>query len=151
MKTLPWYGVALLLLGVSAAVRADQLFMVRSVQAFPEAMTTLQGAVVAHGYKVARVQRVDIGLTGSGFETDKYRIVFFAKADEVRDLTERYPQLIPYLPWPITIFAEGEETLLVTSNPAELTALSSSPELQQVFARWSSDIRAILEDVRSAE
>lgn len=142
---------AVFLLCLSGAVSADQLFMVRSAQSFPEAMTTLQGAIVAHGYKVARVQRVDIGLTGSGFETDKYRIVFFAKAEEVRDLSARYPQLIPYLPWPITIFAEGEETLLVSSNPAELTALADNAELQQVFARWSADMRAILEEVRSAE
>lgn len=151
MKTLLARAGALALLCMSVTVNADELFMVRSTQAFPEAMTTLQGAIVAHGYKVARVQRVDIGLTDSGFATDKYRIVFFGKPEQVRELTERYPQMIPYLPWPITIFAEGEETLLVTSNPAALTALASTAELQQVFARWSGDIRAILEEVRNAD
>ncbi len=34
---------------------------------FPEAMNALQSAIAEEGYKVSRVQRVDIGLTGSGY------------------------------------------------------------------------------------
>lgn len=144
-------GVAVVLWAMSAASQADELFMVRSGQSFPEAMSTLQQAITDHGYTLARVQRVDIGLTGSGFQTDKYRIVFFGKPEEIRRLSRLYPQLIPYLPLQLTIFAEGEETLVVTANPVELRALASGPELEELFRRWSSDIRAILEDVRNAE
>ncbi len=136
---------------LSLSVHADQLFMVRSTQPFPEAMAELQSSISAHGYKVSRVQRVDVGLTGSGFQTDKYRIVFFGKPEEVRDLTRRYPELIPYLPWPVTIFAEGEETLVVAANPSELRALDTNEEMHQLLQRWTSDIRSILEDVRNAE
>lgn len=135
-------------LGWSAAASADELFMVRSSHAFPETMATLQEVITRHGYTVSRVQRVDIGLTDSGFTTDMYRLVFFAKPDELRDLSQRYPHLIPYLPWPVTIFAEGEETLLVTANPAELHALAHNDELKQLFRRWSVEFRAILEEVR---
>lgn len=138
-------------LGLSASATAEQLFMVRSSHAFPETMTTLQEVIARHGYTVARVQRVDIGLTQSGFETDMYRLVFLGKPEEVRDLAQRYPELIPYLPWPITLFAEGEETVLVTGNPAELHALAHNDELKQVFQRWSRDLRAILEAVRKGE
>lgn len=139
----------LLWLGLSAAATADELFMVRSSHAFPETMATLQEVIVRHGYTVSRVQRVDIGLTDSGFKTDMYRLVFFAKPGELRDLSQRYPHMIPYLPWPITIFAEGEETLLVTANPAELHALAVDDELKQVFQRWSVEFRSILEEVRT--
>lgn len=135
-------------LGWSAAALADELFMVRSSHAFPETMATLQEVITRHGYTVSRVQRVDIGLTDSGFTTDMYRLVFFAKPDELRELSQRYPHLIPYLPWPVTIFAEGEETLLVTANPAELHALAHNDELKQLFRRWSVEFRAILEEVR---
>jgi uncharacterized protein (DUF302 family) len=143
--------LVLLVLGVTSVSRADELFMVRSSHAFPETMATLQEVIARHGYTVSRVQRVDIGLTDSGFKTDMYRLVFFARPDELRDLSQRYPQLIPYLPWPITIFAEGEETLLVTANPAELHALADNAELQQLFQRWSVEFRAILEEVRKGE
>lgn len=141
----------LLWLGLSTAATADELFMVRSSHAFPETMATLQEVIVRHGYTVSRVQRVDIGLTDSGFKTDMYRLVFFAKPAELRDLSQRYPHLIPYLPWPVTIFAEGEETLLVTANPAELHALAHNDELKQLFQRWSVEFRAILEEVRIGE
>lgn len=150
MRWRAWMASIGLLLA-AASVQAEQLIMVRSTQSFPEAMSVLQSAITAHGYKVSRVQRVDVGLTGNGFKTDKYRIVFFGKPEEVRNLTRRYPQLIPYLPWPITIFAEGEETLVVTANPADLRALDTTPELHAVLQRWHNDIRSILEDVRNAE
>ena len=142
MRWRAWMASIGLLLA-AASVQAEQLIMVRSTQSFPEAMSVLQSAITAHGYKVSRVQRVDVGLTGNGFKTDKYRIVFFGKPEEVRNLTRRYPQLIPYLPWPITIFAEGEETLVVTANPADLRALDTTPELHAVLQRWHNDIRSI--------
>ncbi len=143
--------LVLLCVGLTSVSHADELFMVRSSHAFPETMATLQEVISRHGYTVSRVQRVDIGLTDSGFKTDMYRLVFFARPDELRDLSQRYPQLIPYLPWPITIFAEGEETLLVTANPAELHALAHNDELKHLFRRWSTEFRAILEEVRKGE
>lgn len=140
----------LLLLALALPAQADQLLMARSGQAFPEAMLTLQTAVGDQGYTVSRVQRVDIGLTASGFETDKYRIVFFGVPEEVRRLTAEYPDLIPYLPLKMTIFAEGDETLVVATNPQVLAGVVDAPELGPVFERWQRDIHAILDKVRDA-
>jgi len=56
------------------------------------------GTIRDHGYAISRVQRVGIGFTGMGYKTDKYRIVFFGKIDEVRNLAEKESQMIPYLP-----------------------------------------------------
>jgi len=140
--------LALLLLLVTAGVRADDMMMVRSSLAFEEAMLALQHAIVEHGYTVSRVQRVDIGLTASGYQTDKYRIVFLGKLDEVRELTARYPQLIPYLPIKVTIFAEGEETLVATFDPSLFRELVPDSEARFLFMRWKNDLHSILEDVR---
>ena len=63
---------------------ATDLIMARSHEKFPEAMLTLQESIAAHGYTVSRVQRIDIGLTGMGYKTDKYRIVFAGKIDYPR-------------------------------------------------------------------
>jgi uncharacterized protein (DUF302 family) len=140
----------LLLLALSAPVQAgnDQLLMMRSLQGFPETMLALQQGIVAHGYTVSRVQRVDIGLTSSGFTTDKYRIVFFGKPEEVRRLSARYPQLIPYLPLMITLFAEGEETLLTTFDPELLTTLAPDEPFRQQAMQWRHDIIAIFDALR---
>ncbi|MEN8169890.1 MAG: DUF302 domain-containing protein [Pseudomonadota bacterium] len=142
--------LALLLLATSHPLQAgnDQLLMMRSVQGFPETMLALQKSISEYGYTVSRVQRVDIGLTSSGFATDKYRIVFFGKLEEVRQLSAKYPQLIPYLPLKITLFAEQDETVLTTFDPGLLTVLAPDEHFRQQTMRWRSDIIAIFDELR---
>lgn len=142
--------IALLAL-FSGPTAAEQLLMARSTQAFPEAMLTLQNAIGAHGYTVSRVQRVDIGLTSSGFKTDKYRVVFFGKPEEIRSLSAAHPELIPYLPLKATIFAERDQAVVVTANPAEFSDFVRDPQVRRVLLRWRHDLRAILDEVRNAQ
>ncbi|MBU1190920.1 MAG: DUF302 domain-containing protein [Gammaproteobacteria bacterium] len=139
---------ALLLCVLSAGTYAEDMLMIRSRAAFEESMLLLQQAISEQGYALSRVQRVDIGLSEFGYKTDKYRVVFFGKPEEIRDLSARYPELIPYLPLQIAIFAEADETLLVAANPVQLSAAYADPELDKRFAQWEQDMRAILEKVR---
>lgn len=136
---------------VAATSHAEDLLMVRSQQAFPEAMITLQNSIGHHGYTLSRVQRVDVGLTKSGFKTDKYRVVFFGKKDEIDRLVARHPELIPYLPLQFAIFAEDQQTLVVASNPERFVDIFPDSDLKPVFQRWSSDMHSMLDDVRNAE
>lgn len=139
-----WMAALLLALAWGGA-RADQLIMVRVARAFPETMNSLQLAIRDQGYQVSRVQRVDVGLTASGFETAEYRLVFFGKSAEIRELATSHPQLIPYLPLQIVIFAEGDDTLVLTASPRQLAALYPDPALRARFDRWEQDVRAVLD------
>lgn len=141
---------ALVMITLSLPLQAgnDRLLMMRSPQSFPEAMLALQKTIGEYGYTISRVQRVDIGLTSSGFATDKYRIVFFGKPEEVRRLSAEHPQLIPYLPLKITLFAEQEETLISTFDPTLLIALAADEEFRSQAMRWRSDIIAIFDELR---
>ncbi|MFQ5642803.1 MAG: hypothetical protein ACE5FQ_03795 [Thiogranum sp.] len=141
----------LLALLVSPLLAAQDLFMVRSQLPFPEAMSMLQHSIGESGFRISRVQRVDIGLTKSGYKTDKYRIVFFGDLDELHEVSERHPNLIPYLPLKIAIFAENGETLLLASSFKHLRPFYTSADLMQKFDRWEASIREILERVRVAE
>lgn len=125
----------------------DRLRMVRTTQNFPEAMLQLQEVIKQHGYTVSRVQRIDIGLTTFGYETDKYRVVFYGKPEQVRRMSDEYPQLIPYLPLKIAIFAEQEDTLLVASSPLQLLE-SDQPELNRVLKTWTVDLQSIMDTMR---
>lgn len=145
--TLP--ALLLLYFTVPAMAAPQPLMMVRSTQSFPEAMLSLQTAIKNQGYTVSRVQRVDIGLTGSGYQTDKYRVVFLGKASEIHSLTKKYPELIPYLPWKIVIFAEQDETLVVTHDPLNFTGFFPGDDLKGTFTRWHKDLRTILDNVRA--
>ena len=141
---------AMLLMQLPRLAVAEDMIMTRSVLAFPEAMLALQESISAHGYTVSRVQRIDIGLTGMGYKTDKYRVVFAGKIDEIRELTSKAPQLTPYLPPKISIFAEGDQTILVTINPKEYAAIAGDAVDPVFFDRWESDLRSIFYDVNTA-
>jgi uncharacterized protein (DUF302 family) len=138
------------LLSMSALALAEEIVITRSVLAFPEAMLALQESISAHGYTVSRVQRIDIGLTGMGYKTDKYRIVFAGKIDEIRELTKKAPQLAAYLPPKISIFAEGDQTVLVTINPRLYAEIAGDGIDPIIFAHWESDLRSIFHDVNMA-
>jgi uncharacterized protein (DUF302 family) len=132
----------------STAIYAEGLLLVRT-QAEPESiMVSLQTALYGYGYKVAHIQKCDGGLQGMGYETDYYKVVFFGKPEEIRKLTKKYPQLLPYLPLKIAIFAENNDTLLTVVNPAELVDFFEDQEVKTQLRRWSNDIKAILSEVR---
>lgn len=140
-----------IILTFTNSLLADGLFMVRSNLAFPEAMTVLQNSLIKHGYKISRVQRVDVGLTKNKYKTDKYRVVFYGKAREVGEIANKYPDFIPYLPLKIAIFAEGEQTLLVATNPDEYERMYKEPGMSSYFKRWKTDLRSVLKDVVTAK
>jgi hypothetical protein len=124
--------------------QAEEIVMARSTLAFPEAMLALQESIREHGYTLSRVQRVDIGLTGMGY-------MFAAKPEEIRYLIEKAPQLIPYLPPKISIFAEGEQTIIATAHPKLYAEIAGDDIDPVLFERWTNDLLSILHDVRMAE
>ena len=143
--------VALLAFPWPALLHADGLVMVRTSLKFPEAMLALQGSISEHGYTVSRVQRVDVGLTGMGYQTDMYRIVFAGKYEEIREICDKVPELVAYMPPKISIFAEGDQTILVTPHPSLYAGIAGDRLDPVMFHRWASDLESILHDVRMAE
>lgn len=150
IRKFPVMVFAWLLLQLTPAA-AEDMVMARSVLPFPEAMLALQESIRDHGYTVSRVQRVDIGLTGMGYKTDKYRLVFAGKLEEIRMLTEKVPELIPYLPPKISIFAERGQTILVTAHPKLYAGIAGDAVDPVIFDRWANDLHSIFHDVRVAE
>lgn len=134
-----------LLLVLPAVSAGEELLMARISRPFPEAMNALQETIRANGYTVSRVQRVDVGLTSSGFQTAEYRIVFYGRPDELNSLANSHVELIPYLPLNIVIFAEGDDTIVLTTNPRQLGEFFDKPELRKIFNRWEQDTRALFD------
>ena len=133
------------------SAQADELMIVRSAQNFEEAMSTLQAAIAAQGYKVTKMQRVDVGLEAKGYKTDRYRVVFYGKPGEVEALVAQHPDLVPYLPLSVAIFAEEGNTILATARPGLLKQFYPAPALKPVFERWEKDLTAIFDTVRETK
>lgn len=142
--------VLFIAVGCSFNVQAEDLIMARSKQKFPEAMLTFQTSIKDHGYQVTRVQRIDVGLTAKGYKTDKYRVVFLGKTDEIQYLVKKYPAMIAFMPAKASIYAEGGQTLLVTANPRILANMVDDKD-KVIFYRWENDVRSVFEEFRVAE
>ena len=151
MNTMIRYLLVFMLCSFSSLLFADDMLMVRTKQTFPEAMLTLQTSIKEHGYAITRVQRIDIGLTGMGYKTDKYRVVFVGKPDEIQYLIDKYPVLAAYMPPQISIFAEQGDTVLVTANPMIYAEMITDSADKVLFQRWESDVYSVFDDIRNAE
>ncbi len=146
MKLFSFLVISLLL----STSQAEELMMARTKQSFPEAMLKLQETIIDMGYKISRIQRIDIGLTKSGYQTDKYRIVFFATAKDVAEISEKYPHLVPYIPWKIAIFAEQQDTLLVSADPMQFSN-KKYPGADKYLLKWKNDTHKIMQILRKSE
>jgi len=111
-------------------------------------MEEVQSLLQEYGYAVAHTQRCDGGLTDFGYKTDFYRVIFFGKIDEVRAISEKQPELVPFVPLKILVFAESGETVIVSLDPHTLSRHFENPELQTQLSRWRSDIISILDELR---
>ncbi len=151
MRALTQYVLSLVLISITVPLLAGDLLMVRTKQAFPEAMLALQTSVKEHGYQITRVQRIDIGLTGMGYKTDKYRVVFVGKPEEIQYLVDKYPVLAAYMPPQISIFAEHGETVFITANPNIYADMIDNEKDKVLFKRWESDVYSVFDDLRNAE
>ena len=121
---------------------ADEFLTTRLELNFPEAMMKLQTILKEEGYTLSRVQKVDEGLKKNGYDSDKYRVVFYGRGDEGKFLSKNHPELIPYLPLKIAIFAENEHTLLIATNPEVI--VNNPPEILKIkLQSWKSDLQRI--------
>lgn len=135
---------------VFGSAQTEELIMARIKLNFPEAMLKLQETLRQQNYTVSRVQRVDIGLTNSGYSTDKYRLVFFSTEKQIAEISQKFPHLIPYIPLKIAIFAEQEDTLLMTTNPLFLKH-KDYPAAASYLVKWKKDIDIIFRLMRKDE
>ena len=141
------FPMAVLLL-VSAGVGAENMIMARVPMHAELVIEYVNSSVEEHGYTIAHTQLCDGGMTDFGYKSDLYRVVFFGKIAEVRMISERYPELVSYLPLKIAVIAEKDETLLTVLNPEALAPFFGDQELQIQFGRWHSDLISIFDDVR---
>jgi len=136
--------VAILLLVAGTLATCDNIENAHTRNDFPEVMLTLQTNIQARGYQVSRVQKIDMGMKQAGYAIDEYRVVFFAKPDEVKTILEEYPEFASFLPLSITIYRDGDMTRLVGMPFALPKAHASEQKLETMITRWEKDTTDII-------
>ncbi len=146
-----YLAIGLLIFMTSLAAHAENILMTRSYQSFNVVLQAAKASLEGHGYTVAHEQRCDGGLKNFGYQTDYYRVIFFGKPDEVRYLSNTYPEFIPYLPLKLAVFAEGDQMLAVSFNPEIYGRFFPQEELKIQFARWKADLDSVMADLREIQ
>ncbi len=149
MRAMLFSLLAWLLLSAEGTQAGDKWLTVRVAQAFDPTLEQVQEVLGKHDFTVAHIQKCDGGLHHMGYETDNYKIVFFGRLEEVRELSKAYPELIPLFPFKLAVYAEGNDTILSVLNPAELApVLHADKDLQIRLIAWEKDFRTVLSEMR---
>ena len=150
MNALKRFAVVLFLIqAVALPAKAEGLMMVRSPLSFEDALNSLEIAIQDRGYAVTRLQQVNENLAKRAYKSDMYRVVFFGKLNEIRSLAASHPDLIPFLPLHITLFAEGNDTIILCAPPRNLEKWYPDPKLKPYFEHWEHDMSAIMDRMRN--
>jgi len=128
--------------------QANDLMMARSKLPFSLAETQLKAQIEAHGYTISSAKRIDIDLVAIGMSKGAYRVIQFGKPAEIKRLTTDFPEMIPFLPLQVVIFAEWEETIFVTLSPAFYSKIAPQSDLVPIYTRWAQDLGSILNMMR---
>lgn len=150
MILLKRFIIASLLLLISGIVHAENMITLRIDDSYENVMTSVKVKLNEYGYHVAHVQKCDGGMKSMGYTSDEYKVIFFGKLKEVRELTKKYPQIIPYVPLKIAVIKENDSVVLVVLNPSTLDKYFKQEELKTQFKRWENDLRSIFKDIRLA-
>lgn len=130
----------------NTAVATEDILTARTSSDFESTLEKSKLVLEEHNFTVAHVQRCDGGLRQMGYHTDNYKIIFFGRLEEVREVTKAHPELMPFLPLKLAVFAEKDETLLSIVNPTSILAMMPAleKELQPMFSKWEKELRQVL-------
>jgi len=132
-------------LALSVGVRADETYLQATcAMDFPEAMAHLQDSIQDQEYTVSRIQHVDKGLIERGYETEKYKVVFFGKPNQMAKVASNYPSLIPFVPLNITISQEGGRATVSTLAPKQFSTLGIPADAEPLISHWQRDVEEIV-------
>jgi uncharacterized protein (DUF302 family) len=132
---------------VAVAGPGNPNFLERTIDGSRMGLTLnhLQTAIAEEGFTFMRIQNVDKGLAGNGFERPPYKIVFFGNREQFERAREIDPRVTPYLPLKITVYEDGDgQTHLSVVDPAVVGRMFN-PALKERFEAWSSALKRILE------
>ena len=130
-----------------SAADANPNFLERSIEGAHSgrALNQLQTAIEEEGFSFMRVQNVDKGLAGSGFERPPYKIVFFGNREQFERAREIDPRVTPYLPLKVTVYEDEKgDTHLSVVDPAVVGRMFN-PRLKDQFEAWSTALKRILD------
>ncbi len=128
----------------------DSMLLTRTDHNFKDTLEIVKKVLHENGFEVAHVQRCDGGLKHMGYDTDKYRVVFFGRIEEVRKLSKEHVELIPFFPFKVLVYAEGDQSVVSIMNPESLKTTIKDKALNAKLEQWKNEFVQILEQTQNS-
>ena len=143
--------VCLMVTQLNTAYAEQPFLTARCDSDYPEAMMFVQQQLHKRGYQISRIQHVDKGLQSRGYESLRYRVIFFGRPQEVALIKAKHSALIPFFPLNITVFEKEGYTGISVIDPMTIHKLYGQTILPEKFKEWSRDIHAIVQAFKSCD
>lgn len=144
--------ITLFLLLITTHTFANSVIMEKTSYDFSHTWLNLQKYTKKQGYTVSFKQRCDLGLKKVHYDSNKYRVLFFGKYQEIKDITSRNPEITPHLPLSITSIEGYDDeniTTLVSASPKAWLSLVKSKQDKAIVNQWHLDILQIIQNTKN--
>ncbi len=123
------------------------LFKVESSKKLEPLCQDLEKAVVAHKFGVMTVHDLRETMKKKGVQFDRpCRIFEVCNPLQAKKVLEKNMDLSAFLPCRISVYTEGEKTILATLKPTELISLMNMPDLQPVAKEVEDTLIQIMKE-----
>ncbi len=123
------------------------LFKVESSKKLEPLCQDLEKAVVAHKFGVMTVHDLRETMKKKGVQFDRpCRIFEVCNPHQAKKVLEKNMDLSAFLPCRISVYTEGEKTILATLKPTELISLMNMPDLQPVAKEVEDTLIQIMKE-----
>jgi uncharacterized protein (DUF302 family) len=138
--------VALLFLAFNST--ANDEFLTKKINAnFNQTWYSLFAEVKQAKLKTAYLQRCDFALKQRKYKSDKYRILFFGEYEKMEYLSNKYPEIVPFLPLKAIVIEESKNQTLLLANPPNLLLEIVKGKDGDIIKKWQKDMEVIFENI----
>lgn len=145
------FGLVSIFMILASQAHAENMITIRINDSYNNVMISIKDKLNDYGYKIAHIQKCDGGLHDMGYASDEYKLIFFGNFKEIRAISKKFPQIIPYIPLKIAVIKENDSVVLVALNPSTLSTYFKDKELHTQFGRWENDLRSIFSEITEDE
>ncbi len=123
------------------------LFKVESSKKMEPLCQDLEKTVVAHSFGVMTVHDLNETMKKKGVQFDRpCRIFEVCNPHQAKKVLEKNMDLSAFLPCRISVFTEGEKTILATLKPTALISLMNMPDLHPVAKEVEETLIQIMKE-----
>jgi uncharacterized protein (DUF302 family) len=123
-------------------------YTVETRKPFDEAVSAVEQASVAHGFRVLYTHDVAATLAEKGFPREPLKVVEVCNARYASELLEKDIRTALMLPCPISVYSRQGKTFISTMRPSLIADFFPEAKIEQTALTVETAVRQIIDEAR---